>query len=136
AEGQGQTSEVATMGRFGTSFYVIAAALFAVQSAMRTPNRSFLSELSRKAHRLLWPFVLWSLIYACYYGYIGYRDGIAWKDLSFWWGPAAGTAVHLWFLPFVFFWSLIAARIVPPLLRKSALSILLVGTAVAALSYW
>ena len=136
AEGQGQTSEVATLGRFGTSFYIIAAALFAVQSSMRAPNRPFLVELKRKAHRLLWPFVLWSLIYGCYYGYLGYRENATWEGLTFWWGPAAGTAVHLWFLPFVFFWSLLASRLVPLLLKRSALTIFIFGTAIAVLVYW
>lgn len=135
-EGQGQTAELATLGRFGTSFYVIAAALFAVQTSIRTPNRPFFSELKRKAHRLLWPFVLWSLIYACYYSYRDFRDQATWEELTFWWGPVAGTAVHLWFLPFVFFWSLLASLITPLLLRRSALSILTFGGLIAALSYW
>lgn len=136
AEGQGQTSEAATMGRFGTSFYVIAAALFVVQSAIRMPHRGFRDELTRKAKRLLWPFVLWSMIYGAYYGYQALLSGATWKGLSFWWGPVAGTAVHLWFLPFVFVWGFIASRIVPHVLGYSTRTILVIGGAISALTYW
>jgi surface polysaccharide O-acyltransferase-like enzyme len=136
AEGQGQEHAWTALGRFGTSFYIIVAALFVVRGAERLSPRSFSEELRTRAHRLLRPFLVWSLLYGIYYSVREIPRGTSVEDLTRWWGPVAGTAVHLWFLPFVFFWGLLAAYSTPSLhripLRKFAIGGFLVSVAV----YW
>lgn len=116
-EGQNGTNAVGALCRFGTSFYILVGALFVVQSALRAPERGFVDDLRSRARRLLRPFLVWSAVYATYYIAMAAPEGISWSALTFWWGPVAGTAVHLWFLPFVFFWGVLSARAVPRLLE-------------------
>lgn len=135
AEGQGQTPGAAALGRFGTSFYIIVAMLFIVRGAVHHPDRGWREDVALKARRLLWPYVLWCLIYGAYYGYYAYQRGHTFAGLTQWWGPLAGTAVHLWFLPFVFVWGSLGAAIVPWLLRLSPRALLITGLAATAATY-
>lgn len=135
SESQGQSLGASALGRFGTSFYIIVAMLFIVRGAVHHPDRRFFDDVRTKARRLLWPYLLWSMIYGLYYGYHAYTSGHTWAGLTQWWGPVAGTAVHLWFLPFVFFWGSLSALVVPWLL-KLPLKRLAVGSVIlSAVTY-
>ena len=135
AEGQSHSPSWSTLGRFGTSFYVIVAGLLVVQGSLKPDVRSFTEELQKRASRLLKPYVVWSLIYGAYYGYRAYTNDVSWVGLSRWWGPVAGTAIHLWFLPFVFVWGLLATRVVPPLSRLERFRALVGGAAAGLLKF-
>jgi fucose 4-O-acetylase-like acetyltransferase len=124
------------LGRWGTSFYVILAAVFLVLGRMRAQARPMPPEILRKARRLLWPFLVWCLIYGAYYGARGYSRGYSWEGLTRWWGPVAGTAVHLWFLPFVFFWGVLATLWVPRLLKLPQWLLLVGGAITSTALYW
>jgi hypothetical protein len=135
AEGQGHAFSWTALGRFGTSFYVIVAALFVIRGTVKSKPRSFLAELRHRSDRLLRPYLVWSLIYGLYYGYYAYKTNTTWEDLSRWWGPVAGTAVHLWFLPFVFFWGQLAAWAAPRL-NKVKLPVLILGGALGCVALY
>lgn len=119
AEVQGHSPSIAALGRFGTSFYVVAVVLFALRSSERHPERPLAEEARFRAERLLVPFAAWSLIYGLFYGFHAYQSGNTFRELATWWGPFAGTARHLWFLPFAFATGLGVARWAPRLRRVS-----------------
>ncbi|HSC88799.1 MAG TPA: acyltransferase [Polyangiaceae bacterium] len=98
-EMQGHPQTTAAWGRFGTSFYIAALALFAVRGSLADPRRTPTDELERGAKRLLLPFLGWCAIYSVFYGRHALEVGQL-HLLTEWWGPLAGTARHLWFLPF------------------------------------
>src|SRR5690606_35965581 len=66
AEGQGQSYGWTALGRFGTSFYIIVAAIFVVRGAERSVPRPFLGEVRERGRRLLKPYVVWSVVYGLY----------------------------------------------------------------------
>lgn len=129
-EVQGHSADIAALGRFGTSFYVVAAVLLAYRTTLARPARTLRDGNWTRAKRLLVPYVLWCAIYGAFYGYHAYVQGHSFEALSVWWGPFAGTARHLWFLPFAF---ATGAAIQPLVKRLSSLSerALLRGTVVA-----
>src|SRR5690606_31880756 len=59
-----------------------------------------------------------------------------WEELTHWWGPVAGTAVHLWFLPFIFFWGVIASWLTPRLNRLPLLAATVGGALSCIGIYW
>ncbi len=67
AEIQGQPAELNTLGRFGTSFYILAAIFFTARAGLLRPDLSFWTGLKKRARRLLIPYVLWCAIYAAFY---------------------------------------------------------------------
>lgn len=134
-EGMNGGEALGALCRFGTSFYIIVAALFVVRSAVKPTQRTFIDDVLSRSKRLLKPYLVWCLVYGLYYGAYAYAGGHSWESLSRWWGPVAGTAVHLWFLPFVFFWGTIAAAVVPHLLKVSRPALLLGGLATAVVLY-
>jgi fucose 4-O-acetylase-like acetyltransferase len=78
------------------------------------PSRSRWQD---RARRLLIPFFIWSAVYA------GLQVALAWQagqpPLG-WWQPSmllTGTVIHLWFLPFAFFFALAA-----PVLSRAPLA--------------
>jgi surface polysaccharide O-acyltransferase-like enzyme len=79
------------------------------------PSRSGLAD---RARRLLWPFLIWSVIYALARIAPALHSG---GDLFAWWRPSmifTGTSTHLWFLPFAFL-----VAVVAPVLRGSGLAL-------------
>jgi hypothetical protein len=136
AESQGLPYGATALGRLGTSFYVIVAAFFAVRAVVRAPKKRLSGELYKRTQRLLQPFVVWSLIYALIYGVRAHREGTSIADLTQWWGPLAGTAVHLWLLPFVFFWSMLTIGAAPFLFKVSRRSLWIYGFLASVLIYW
>lgn len=135
AEMHGQSAALAALGRFGTSFYVAALALLTIHSFSRTEPRSFLQDLKLRARRLLGPFLLWSLVYGLFYGFHAFRKGHTFADLVTWWGPFAGTARHLWFLPFAFAAGLGVQACLRHLPKLSARRLLVGGLLVSTVSY-
>jgi len=136
SEGQALGDAWASLGRFGTSFYVIVAAIFVVQSAGRETPRSFIKEAAQRSKRLLLPFLVWSLIYSGFYASRGLGEGYGWVAISKWWGPLAGTAVHLWFLPFIFLWGLLGSLLARILLKRDPKTLTVVLVLLPPLIYW
>lgn len=136
AEAQGLSLSAGALGRFGTSFYIIAAALFIVRSCKRTVQRPWLEDTKRRAQRLLLPYLTWSLIYGVLYAQGGRRLGQSWESITFWWGPVAGTALHLWFLPFIFFWGAVGTWLTPRLFRVPKVWLFAAGPVLCLALYW
>ncbi len=136
-EVQGHESPVTALGRFGTSFYVIACVFLSTRSAVKHPERSWLSGCAQRAQRLLVPFLLWSAIYAAFYSLrLLPREHIDWAKLSTWWGPFAGCARHLWFLPFAFFASGVASAVVPKMRNWSTRRVVTTILLASGVTYW
>jgi hypothetical protein len=102
-EVQGQSYGAAALGRFGTSYYILLAIFFSVRSRIARPLESMSTVIKVRLRRLMLPYVLWSLLYGGLYIRYGLSIGASWHDMMIWWGPFAGTARHLWFLPFAAF---------------------------------
>ncbi|MFN3825973.1 MAG: acyltransferase family protein [Pseudorhodobacter sp.] len=78
------------------------------------------AAVADKARRLLWPFLIWSVIHAVLQIALALRAG---GPMFGWWQNAmvlSGTAVHLWFLPFAFL-----ATVLMRLLRADWLAMVL-----------
>jgi len=136
AEMQGHSPAWAALGRFGTSFYVAAAVFFAARTATKPEPPPFRRALEVRLKRLLVPFVLWSAIYAVFYYIVTRPSGMSVAELTKWWGPFAGTARHLWFLPFAAFASTVAFWAAPRLLRFSVAQLAWAGALLALGTYW
>lgn len=136
AEAQGLQPGWGALGRFGTSFYIIAAAVFLVRSAARPARRRWWEDTKRRAQRLLTPYLVWCAIYGILYGQRAYRAGVSFHDLAFWWGPVAGTAIHLWFLPFIFVWGALGAWLAPRLMKLPSFVLLTTGPLACGFLYW
>lgn len=117
AEIQGQEPTLNTLGRFGTSFYILAAVFFAARSHITRPSTRTWDVARGRARRLLIPYVLWCAIYATFYFCTMYPQGHPISAITRYWGPFFGTAPHLWFLPFAFLAGILASLLVPRLLR-------------------
>jgi len=136
AEMQGHSPSWAALGRFGTSFYVAAAVFFAARSATKPSPPRFEQALRQRLQRLLVPFLLWSLIYAVFYYIVTRPTGMSLGELAKWWGPFAGTARHLWFLPFAAFAGTVTFWVMPKLVRLSMRRLAWTGALVALGTYW
>jgi fucose 4-O-acetylase-like acetyltransferase len=108
-EVQDHPPRIAALGRFGTSYYILAAVLFAYRSQGTERKVTWKRELAVRFRRLLVPYFLWSLIYGILYYRYGVSVGMNFREIAAWWGPLAGTARHLWFLPFAFFAATLAS---------------------------
>lgn len=139
SEIQGLSASYAALGRFGTSFYIIGAVLMSARPFFFGRTPSALRVIRKRATRLLVPFLLWSLVYAGFYLLSMLPQGYDLADITLYWGPLAGTAPHLWFLPFAFVAGVLTALTMPYLLRLRVRILclgLVVGfVAAACLSY-
>ncbi len=135
AEIQGQDERLSTLGRFGTSFYILAAIFLAVRGHLHRPQTRTVDVARRRAKRLLIPFVLWSVIYGVFYFATMYPQGHPVSVITRYWGPLFGTAPHLWFLPFAFFAGVLASFFVPRLLRFPGRVLLVMGPLVTLGAY-
>lgn len=136
AEYQGHGPAVTGYGRFGTAYYTAAAVLIALHGAGRTDSRLSWTVVSRRARRLLTPFLGWSLVYGMFHARHSLGKGTTWSEVCRWWGPLAGTAPHLWFLPFAFAVSLLTIAAGPTLLRMPRSRLVIGVAALVPLSYW
>lgn len=116
SEVQGLSPRASALGRFGTSFYIVAAVFMTALPFFRQPLRPPAEVVAVRARRLLVPFVLWSLIYGAFYLGTMLPQGYPLAKIVALWGPLAGTAPHLWFLPFAFLASTLTAWLIPHLL--------------------
>ncbi len=135
-DAHGIDASMGTLGRFGTSYYILAAALFTVRGYQRSAVRQFSVEAGRRARRLMLPFLIWSSIYFIYYYGQSLQTGRSFRSLTMWWGPAAGTALHLWFLPFIYVWGLFGVWLVPKLMKTRTGLLLLLSPLVVGGIYW
>lgn len=127
SEIQGQDPSLTTLGRFGTSFYILAAIFFSARSHITRPGTSTWDVARRRAKRLLVPYLLWCAIYAVFYFSTMYPQGYPVAQITRYWGPFFGTAPHLWFLPFAFLAGILASLLVPPLLRLQGPTLLIMA---------
>jgi hypothetical protein len=135
SEVQGLSARAAALGRFGTSFYIVAAVFMTALPFFGRARRSAREIVSLRARRLLIPFVLWSAIYAAFYLGTMLPQGYALTDIVSLWGPLAGTAPHLWFLPFAFLASALTAGLMPRLLALQQRTLTLALVACVLLTY-
>lgn len=135
AEIQGQDPALCTLGRFGTSFYILAAIFFAARSHITRPKTTTLQVARARARRLLIPYVLWCAIYAAFYFSTMYPQGHPVAVITRYWGPLFGTAPHLWFLPFAFVAGVLASLLVPPLIRLPGGLLLILGPVLTLSAY-
>jgi len=136
AEYQGRGPSVSCVGRFGTAFYTAAAvfvALHGIQRRQRVPGWAL---VGRRAHRLLFPFLVWSLIYGVFHLQYGLRMRAPWSEITRYWGPASGTAPHLWFLPFAFLVALLTLAVGDRLLRMPGRWLAVGVLALVPIAYW
>jgi len=102
--------------------------------ARRPRPESTRGLLARKAGRYLWPFVLWSAVYASYEILLAIRWGMD----PFGWCHSAmlvgGAAQHLWFLPFALFSTLVVGLLMRVFcrMRDGSAILLAAGLGVAA----
>ncbi len=115
-EFQGLGHQASAVGRFGTAYYIFVAIYLCAIEANRAEPRGFFDDAERRARRVLRPFVVWSIIYAALALVHAFRRGSVTTDIARWWGPLAGTALHLWFLPFAFAVTLIVRPLLRPLM--------------------
>lgn len=102
----------------GIVFFAAVSGYFAVLSRRSHP-------ISARARRLLYPYAAWWIVYAL----LDMRHGVVpgWQTIL------VGSAIHLWYLPFIFF-CLVTVDRIKPVLRTAALpaAFVLIGTA----PYW
>ncbi len=128
----GGNARTAALGRFGTSFYVIAAIYFSVKTAAGKGRAGW---FSRRAKRLLAPYLSWCVIYALFYLGTMLPQGADTFDIARHWGLLAGTAIHLWFLPFALVVSVGAHALAPRLYALPMKRLVTVGVLSSILSY-
>lgn len=98
------------IGYAALPFFLMLLIVLGLPAAARHPFRDFAAN---RARRLLWPWVIWSGVYA---GLKLIEVGLIHRTLSEEFSLSmllTGPAIHLWFLPFAFVWSLA----LPPLAR-------------------
>jgi len=119
--------------RFAVPFYLFASLYFQANSLTRSPDRPLGKYVVGRFKRLYLPFLVWSLIYLVTrdikriglldQGPIELRPALLWT----------GTEYHLWFLPFLLFWSIVLAVIQRALpLHDNRFRWLVIGLAIGA----
>lgn len=118
-EVQGQSYGSSALGRFGTSYYILLAIFFSVRSRIARPFEPMSLVIKTRMRRLMVPFLLWSVVYALLYIRYGLSIHSSFQEIALWWGPLAGTARHLWFLPFAAFAGIVASLVTPRLMAMT-----------------
>ena len=131
---QSSFSRFHILGRFGTSFFVLAAIFFLFHPLGSSPRPSYGAYALKRFRRLYIPFMTWSLIYLII------RDVkrlvIHEPFLGFGWGRImGGTSMQFWFLPFIFVACVICFPLPPLLARIGRWKYLLLPLIIAAGSY-
>jgi peptidoglycan/LPS O-acetylase OafA/YrhL len=121
--------------RFALPFFVQAGIHFLFRGVHRGPDLTFWEHVRHRAWRLLLPFGLWNVIYALLRAakhrlLVGDGGaGLSWSLVI------AGSAPHLWFLPFLFATSLLVLAVAfagkrwPALRTPMAIVLVLIGMA-------
>ncbi|MFK4752596.1 acyltransferase family protein [Oceanobacter antarcticus] len=78
----------------GLAFFIITSVFFAIKSI----NKKLIKD---RFYRLLIPYFIWFLIY----GFLEYffKGTLFFEDIDFLQIILAGSSIHLWYLPFIFF---------------------------------
>lgn len=85
-----------------------ALPMFIVMSLVLLPHRdSFGAFLHNRVRRLLWPWLLWSVLYAALFVWSDLHHGLPILAWFHWNMLLVGTVLPLWFLPFLFVCSVI-----------------------------
>lgn len=96
-----QLAPLGTLGTFGVPFYLFASLYMQARSLRRRPERPAHLYFLSRVRRLYLPFLGWSAIYLVVRNakhLLFVHDGpVAAQPWQLW----AGTALHLWFLPFL-----------------------------------
>lgn len=104
--------------RFAVPFYLFASLYFQSASLRKKTDRTFLQYVAGRFRRLYLPFLAWSVIY--FFARNGKRvfdaNGGVETDIGLLW---RGVHYHLWFLPFLLFWSLVLAAVHYGILRHN-----------------
>src|SRR5258706_4413077 len=113
---QSSLSRFHVLGRFGTSFFILAAVFFLFHPLGSSPRPTFGAYALKRFRRLYIPFAAWSLIYLLV------RDVkrllIHEPAVTLYWSRlVAGTSMQFWFLPFIFIACLICFPL-PPLFAR------------------
>jgi peptidoglycan/LPS O-acetylase OafA/YrhL len=102
--------------QYGLAALSIFASLAVFFLATRKEYETFASEVVKRVHRLLTPWLFWSAIY----GLFKVLDALASHrspQIEFeWWMLLTGSAIHLWFLPFIFIIDVLVIAIKRPLI--------------------
>jgi peptidoglycan/LPS O-acetylase OafA/YrhL len=93
----------AAIGYAGLPYFLLMLSLFGLQSASDRPAKEFIAD---RARRLLLPWLIWSGIYGGLKVVEVMVTGASIASEFHWWMLITGTALHLWFLPFAFVFSL------------------------------
>ncbi len=89
------------LGRVGVPLFAASASFFCVQSALRRAPKALGSYAEDRMLRLIVPFGAWSLIYIAARALKPLITGSGVLRLDYT-NLYSGTALHLWFLPFLF----------------------------------
>lgn len=135
AEIQKQPESFSTLGRFGTSFYVLAALFLSCRTYFLGRYVAPAEIVRRRARRLLVPYLIWCALYGTFYFLTMYPQGLPVEVITRYWGPLFGTSPHLWFLPFAFCAGALATYAVPWLMTWPSWLVVGVGGAVTFGAY-
>jgi peptidoglycan/LPS O-acetylase OafA/YrhL len=108
------------IARFAVPFYLFASFYYQSQSLRRKTNRTLGQYIVSRFRRLYLPFLAWSLIYflarnAKHFILHGDNEAVR-PTLGMLW---KGDQYHLWFLPYLLFWSIVLALIHWTFLRQN-----------------
>jgi peptidoglycan/LPS O-acetylase OafA/YrhL len=113
---QSSLSRFHVLGRFGTSFFVMAAIFFLFHRLGSSPRPTYGGYIWKRFRRLYIPFAAWSFIY--FLMRETKRSILHEPSLTLGWGRfIAGTGMQFWFLPFIFLACIICFPL-PPLFER------------------
>jgi peptidoglycan/LPS O-acetylase OafA/YrhL len=119
------------LGRFGTSFFVLAAIFFMFHPLGSSPRPAYGTYVWKRFRRLYIPFAAWSLIYFI----IREVKRLIFHEplLDVGWGRfVAGTSMQFWFLPFILLACILCFPLAPIFERMGKKKLLLLPPIIAA----
>lgn len=82
----------------GLPIFLLTSVAMCVHRPVPPPLGRF---LERRARGILVPWLFWSGVYGLWFAFLAWYSGRAWNEPFEAWMILYGTAVHLWFLPFI-----------------------------------
>jgi len=117
----------------GLPVFIIVAIALGVRKPGLTPPGQLPDAAHRRAWRVLWPWLVWSAFFAADRAFWTWLDPRKTpSDYFYPWMLAGGTAMHLWFLPFIFVAELAVLGLLWPL-RKLPAGVVVGGALALAL---
>jgi peptidoglycan/LPS O-acetylase OafA/YrhL len=114
-----------SIGLSALSFFTAILCYFAAQYSGDT---SLEHQINRMNHRIMWPWLVWSVIYLTAKLLDAQLSGHSYSselEHYMWW---TGPALHLWYLPFAFTISLLITQLIAPINASTLLYGLLIST--------